>query len=205
MNEEAQNEKRDEVLFAFHRACERPSAADIIEWVTRHPEFADDIRAHAAIRRECGDESIEEQADDEDAVLFARGRSHALSALHEAKARTADEAPTNASTFDQLMAERSVDIPKLAKELDIARGVLAALFGGRMDRPVGKKLVTALMTALRISLHQFDQALEKALGSPKLGHAKGSQSATIYRQAYEEVIRESTMSDERKAYWLGEE
>jgi len=40
-------EGRDEVLFAFHEACECPSPEVILEWTTRYPEFADDIREHA--------------------------------------------------------------------------------------------------------------------------------------------------------------
>ena len=36
---------KDEVLFAFHEACEQPSAEDIIAWTRRYPQYADDIRA----------------------------------------------------------------------------------------------------------------------------------------------------------------
>jgi hypothetical protein len=49
MTDLAKTTERDEVLFAFHEAFERPTAADIIEWTKRYPQFADDIRAHAAI------------------------------------------------------------------------------------------------------------------------------------------------------------
>jgi hypothetical protein len=41
--------ERDEVLFTFHEAYERPTAENIIEWTRRYPQFADDIRAHAAV------------------------------------------------------------------------------------------------------------------------------------------------------------
>lgn len=40
---------RDEVLYAFHRAYDRPTAEQIVEWVTKYPQFAEDIRTHAAI------------------------------------------------------------------------------------------------------------------------------------------------------------
>ena len=43
---------RDEVLFAFHQTCTDPTAEQIIEWVERFPQFADDIRAHAAILKD---------------------------------------------------------------------------------------------------------------------------------------------------------
>ena len=42
--------ERDKVLWEFYQTCERPTATQILEWTTRYPRFADDIRAHAAIR-----------------------------------------------------------------------------------------------------------------------------------------------------------
>ena len=39
------NKDRDEVLFAFHQACNDPTAQEIIKWVKRYPQFANDIRA----------------------------------------------------------------------------------------------------------------------------------------------------------------
>ena len=51
-SQEDRDNARDEVLYAFHRAYERPSAAEIIEWVTRYPQFAEDIRGHAALARD---------------------------------------------------------------------------------------------------------------------------------------------------------
>lgn len=48
-------DNRDEVLFAFDQACSRPTATQIIEWCERFPQFADDIRAFAAISRELAD------------------------------------------------------------------------------------------------------------------------------------------------------
>ena len=40
------------MLFAFHQACKQPSAEDILEWTSRYPQFADDIRADAAVARD---------------------------------------------------------------------------------------------------------------------------------------------------------
>jgi hypothetical protein len=47
MSHHNRKEERDEVLFAFHQACERPTAEQIIAWTDRYPQFADDIRSHA--------------------------------------------------------------------------------------------------------------------------------------------------------------
>ncbi len=43
---------RDDVLYAFHEECERPTAADIVIWAAKYPQFAEDIRTHAAIARD---------------------------------------------------------------------------------------------------------------------------------------------------------
>lgn len=47
-----QTHSLDDVLFAFHQACLRPTAEEIIDWTTRYPQFADDIRAHAGVARD---------------------------------------------------------------------------------------------------------------------------------------------------------
>lgn len=44
--------ERDDILIAFAEACPKPSAAQIIEWCERYPSLAEDIRDHAAIRRD---------------------------------------------------------------------------------------------------------------------------------------------------------
>ena len=77
MNQRNTAPDRDEVLFAFHQACERPTAMQITEWTKRYPEFADDIRAHAAVRLDCiaGSDDVDLEPDE---TMLARGRSRAL-------------------------------------------------------------------------------------------------------------------------------
>ena len=50
MIERNKNPGTGRVLFAFHRKCERPTALQMIAWTERYPQFADDIREHAAVR-----------------------------------------------------------------------------------------------------------------------------------------------------------
>ena len=57
MNEQNRIPERDEVLFAFHQTCDNPTADKSTEWTRRYPQFADDIRAHAAMRAEWASES----------------------------------------------------------------------------------------------------------------------------------------------------
>lgn len=205
MAEQDDDTARDEVLFAFHRECAHPSAEDVIAWTERYPKFADDIREHAAIRRDWNAGSAEEASAADD-VLLARGRSDALNILHKAQSAAQQSvAATPPVSFDALMAAKSLDIPQLASKIGIARGVLAALVGGRMAAPVGARLVAALQDTLAIGPAQFDAALGASLNAPRLGHAKASGSAPVQRQAYEAIIRDSSMTDEQKSHWLGED
>ncbi len=52
MSNHIRNEERDKVLLAFHQASDRPTAEFILGWIGRYPEFAEDIRAHAAVSLE---------------------------------------------------------------------------------------------------------------------------------------------------------
>ena len=72
--------KRDEVLFAFHRACHRPTTEQIAEWTKNYPEFAEDIRIHAAIRLDW-EARPEEASEEPDDLLLRRGHSRALNAI----------------------------------------------------------------------------------------------------------------------------
>lgn len=197
------NEKRDEVLFAFQQACEQPTAQDIIEWVRRYPQFADDIRAHAAIAKDWAARGrlpvVQPDAD-----MLARGHSRVLNALYNAEMAVKAVADPSKS-FQQMMAHRGIDVPQLARQLDIARSVLADLVNGGMLAPVGKKLATALARQFEISIEALDQAVEFALASPRLGHAKADGAPTIIARPYDEVVRTSNMAPERKAYWLSED
>ena len=77
--------KRDEVLFAFHRACPRPTTEQVAEWTKNYPEFAEDIRIHAAIRLDW-EARPEEASEEPDDLLLRRGHSRALNAIYNAKA-----------------------------------------------------------------------------------------------------------------------
>src|SRR4051812_27593833 len=83
MTKANRNQERDAVLFSFHEAFERPTAAQIIEWTERYPEFADDIRAHAAIAREWADAKGVMPAEADESLLAA-GYSRALDLMHKA-------------------------------------------------------------------------------------------------------------------------
>lgn len=195
---------RDEVLLAFHEACDVPSADDIVAWVGRYPQFADDIREHAAIRRDwAGERQLPERKPDD--VDLARARSRALNALHAARAAAQEPVPQAPVSFDAMMRARAVNVRAVARQLDIGVDVLGDMISGVMLAPVGPRLVDAWTAFFAISRDAFDVALEAVQGAPRLGYAKASGEPTVVRRTYEDIVRSSPlMSDERIRFWLGE-
>lgn len=205
MTDQTKATRRDEVLFAFHRECVTPTADQIIDWTQRYPEFADDIRAHAGIMRDwAANEKAEEEAVDE--LMMNRARSRALNAIYNAQAtEQADAQAAPETTFDQLLSSAGLDTRHLSNAIDIGRDVLSDLFRGRMSPPIGPRLVKALLDQLQATRAQFDRALAYSCAHPSMGHAKASQQPTVVQCSYEESVRRSSMSPERKSYWLGED
>ena len=84
MTERCRTEERDEVLFAFHVACEDPTPEFVEEWVRKYPAYETDFRAHAGIlaRRLL---EAQEPALEPDETMLARGRSRALNAIYNSE------------------------------------------------------------------------------------------------------------------------
>ncbi|MBP2157483.1 MULTISPECIES: hypothetical protein [Asticcacaulis] len=205
MTDQSNVSKRDEVLFAFHRDCDTPTIDQIIEWTQRYPEFADDIRAHAAIMHDwaANDEAEEETVDE---LLMTRARSRALNAIYSAQAaEKTDGQSVGETTFDQLLSAVGLDTRQLARAIDIGRDVLSDLFRGRTRGPIGPRLVTALLDKLQATQDQFEKALAYALNHPSMGHASSSRQPTVIQSTFEESVRRSNMPPERKSYWLEED
>ncbi|HEX3880487.1 MAG TPA: hypothetical protein VHW24_26075 [Bryobacteraceae bacterium] len=196
---------RDEVLFAFQQECERPTAEQIIKWTSRFPQYADDIRAHAAVALDWAAREglpVEELTES----LAARGYSQALNLIHSAETSTASNRSASAcQTFQAMLNNAETDVPRLARQLDIGRTVLADLFNGWMLAPVRRRVVDAIVSALKITVESFNLALLYALDNPRLGHAKSDKTPTITPRSCDEIIRDSNMPSERKRYWLEED
>lgn len=195
---------RDAVLLAFHEAYARPTADQIVEWVTRYPEYADDIRAHAAVAHDwaaCSGLPVVEP----DETMLARGYSNALNALYNAEVEASEAAQSASSEgFYEILARNGKEAFQLAAEIDIARGVLAALFNGWMLPPIRERIVRAISSALAITRAEFDGALSFALQHPRFGYAKSNQTPSIQPRPCDDIIREISMPPERRRYWLEE-
>lgn len=196
---------RDSVLYAFHEECPRPKAEQIMDWVRRYPEFADDIRSHASVALELATQiNKEEQQLDES--LLMRGRSEALNALYDADhpVEPLREAGPCGLNFQKILQNAGTDVPHLARELDVGRSVLADLVNGWVLPPICKRLMEALMNRLAISRDQFESAHKMALSNPYLGHAKADRAPEVIPRPCSQVILESSMPSDRKSYWLEE-
>lgn len=206
MNKQPRETDRDRVLYEFHVVCPSPTAAQIIEWTERYPEFAEDIRIHAAISRDWDAvDSVREPIDHTISdTMMARAQSRVLNALFLNDAQTKPMEAEVAIGFHEMMRTRGKQIHEIAKELGVGRDVLADLFNGWMTAPVGHRLVEAVCGFFGISATAFQRAFQIAFDNPRLDHAKSSGRPTIPQRSYEEIIESSNMPPERKKYWLGE-
>lgn len=205
MTDQTKTARRDEVLFAFHQECDCPTMDQIIAWTQRYPDFADDIRAHAAIIRDWAAEGGPEE-EEVDELMMNRAQSRALNAIYDAQVAARSETQSGEEvTFDQLLSAAGQSTPQLSRTLDIGREILSDLFRGKMRPPIGQRLVRALLDKLQTTQTRFDRAVAHALKKPSLGHAKATQQPTVIQRSYEEIIRGSNMSPERKSYWLEEQ
>jgi hypothetical protein len=205
MIEQNRNPERDDVLFAFHQTCDNPTAEQVNEWTRRYPEYADDIRVHAALRAQWASDSDEHDAQPDESML-ARGRSHALNLLHSARQESIAAQNLSEKTWAQALSAAGFDIPRLARCINIDRMVLAELNAGRMRLPLGRRLANALTDVLGMSVAWLERAVSDLLAGPRrLGHAKADEQPTINTRSYAEIIRASTMSEDEKRYWLAED
>lgn len=195
---------RDDILFAFDQACPAPTAEQIIEWCKRYPQFASDIRNHAAISRDWAARE-DRETPPVDETLLARGFSRVLNLLFEADNAPSTVTAPKIQSFKEAADKCGLDVPKLATQMDIDRSVLAALFNGRMLAPAGKRLVAAVTQALQLPVALFEELHRTALANPRLGFAKSSGAPSLEPQTYEVIVQASAMTPERKRYWIEED
>ncbi|MGB9409075.1 MAG: hypothetical protein WCA89_16180 [Terracidiphilus sp.] len=205
MTNEIKTADRDEVLFAFHQECERPSAEQIVAWVNRFPQFAEDIRAHAAVAWDWATQTVVSKVEVDESKL-ARAYSQALNIIYSVETSTSPaQTATCARTFQQMLAAVGKETYKLAREMDVGRGVLADLFNGWMLPPIRNRLIDGLVSLLGTTRKEFNSALDIALNSPRLEHAKSNRTPVVKARSCDDIIRDSNMSPARKRYWLEED
>lgn len=192
-------EDRDEILFAFHQACEHPTADQIVEWIKRYPQFADEIRVHALAALESeGDEDVTREADES---MLSRAYSNALNIIY--KSETEAGAAATQQTFQEIAAARGITVPALSRAIGLPRGIVADLVSGRMTGPIRRVFVDSICRVLQISNDAFSMALSRALARPTLGPAKANGPPSAVTRTYEDIIRSSPdLREEEKQSWI---
>ena len=202
---------RDEVLFAFHEAFERPTACQIIEWTERYPEFAEDIRAHAAVSWDWAAQN-DIPLEEPDEATLANAYSRALSALYDAELQAIEPQKAQVSNdttagFYEILEANGKDFPTLVREIggtiSIRRSVIGDLFNGGMLPPIAPRIAERVRECLSISFTAFQSALNFALAHPRVGYANATTTPSVQQRSCEEIIRSSGMTDEQIDYWLG--
>jgi hypothetical protein len=200
MTKQSKTPERGEVLFAFHEAYSRPTAEQIIEWIDRYPQFAEDIRAHAAVAREW--DALVDSAIEVDTSRITAAYSRALNIIYKSQL-AADAA---GGSFQDIMAARNTSVPQVARTINIKRSIFADLVSGRMSGPIKNVFVDAVDAALGITRDAFHVAHAHALARPTLGYAKADQAPSIVVRTYEEIIRTcDDLTDDEKRKWLEED
>lgn len=194
--------RRDEVLFAFHEAYEHPTPEEVMRWTKQHPEFADDIVAHAEHLLSL-DAPKDLRDDQPDEAAIERNWSWTLNAMFEAETAGSSTSVSSGETFAQLLEKSGLTIPALARLIDIDRLVLGELNAGRLRPPINARLLDALSMAVHRARSDLDQVIARTIATPMLGNAKASNKPEVYAQSYESVIQSSDMIEEKKNYWLG--
>ncbi|MEW6449199.1 MAG: helix-turn-helix transcriptional regulator [Pseudomonadota bacterium] len=198
MTKQNRDQERDAVLYAFHEAFARPTAAQIIEWAKRYPEFADDIRAHAAIAREWDDNAHATAAEPSESLLAA-AYSRTLNLMYKASAANKDAQ----RTFQEIIAARNMTLPQVARAVGIDRAVVADLVSGRMSGPIRPVFSRAVAHVLAITNDVFDALHRRALLQPTLGLAKAAHAPSIVVRPYDDIIRTcDELTPHEKKKWL---
>jgi hypothetical protein len=199
---------RDEVLFSFHQAYARPTAAEVAEWTTKYPDFSEDIIAHAAVSYDWA-ANEGRPADEPSKEAFDAAFSRALSAMYVAEEEARDAAADATETLLDLARACGKDVPAIQRQIGgtrpIDRGVLADLFNGAMLEPLSNRLSTAVRSALEVTLARFDAAHRRTLLQPRMGLAKARAAPTIRQRTCEDIIRSSGMAPDLIGYWLDED
>lgn len=202
---EDNQQERDEVLIAFHEECDIPTRADVERWAVLHPQFAHDIREHAAVRLAMLADTIEAAAElDDDMIARAGSRVQAAMFAAEAGDRVVDATAAAGPTLNGMLKSAGLTQPELARRLPIKRVVVADLFAGRM-RDLRPRFSTAISRELGVSVAAFNVAHAHAARIPALGgRAKSVGQPVANQRSFEEIIRSSGMSEEEIAYWLAD-
>lgn len=120
----------EDVLFAFRHEHERPSPDAVLEWTTRYPRFANEIREAAALWAEMEMQAKLNRPSPDDEKLVMEARSAALNALHSAsKARSGAAEPR---TLSEAIRQNGTTAAELGRQLSLPATVISQVVRGKI-------------------------------------------------------------------------
>ncbi len=200
-NEGEEGPPRDTVLADFMSACPTPTASDVRRWMKEHPDRAVAIGELAAtmielsIYRAPGPLATPTEAEVE--------RAHAMTA-DTMRGLGVDLGETVPSLKD-LFARAGSSVPQIEAETGVPREVVGAMEAGWMSPPVAPRILAALAAALRVKSATVAAAVAAAAAAPRGTPAKATGRPTVTQRTCRQIVEDSSLSEERKAHWLGED
>jgi hypothetical protein len=120
----------EDVLFAFRCKNERPSIDAVLDWTSRYPRFANEIREAAVLWAEMETQEDLNRPSPDDERLVAEARSAALSALHRASVPRPHAA--EARSLAEAVRHAGVTAAELARQMSLPASVVSQVVRGKI-------------------------------------------------------------------------
>ena len=184
----------DEVLFAFHRAVHVPRPEDVTRWTKDYPQFADEIRAHAA-------EIVDMEA------LADEGADALGTSVTSPSGVRASVPLVGGTTLRDVVRARGWTLAEFADELGISPAIVSDVNSGRIRaETVGAKFLRRAGELLGQTAAEFAAVVVGPKQIPAAARLKSRSGRVEGRpMTWAEAVNASDMDDARKAFWLSDE
>ncbi len=172
-----------------------PSADEIEVFQREHPDLAEAVMdlAMAMLRASFGagrpEDHIASEAD-VDLVLAAMGDPHS---------------EEDSIDLLDLITRADTTAAQVAADVGLPVKTMAAIVEGNALPPMPGNMGQTLATRLGVDVAALDAALRVSSMGPRAGLLKATAAPRIRQRSFNEIIADSGMSDDRKAFWLRED
>ncbi|SDO22862.1 hypothetical protein SAMN05216360_11723 [Methylobacterium phyllostachyos] len=190
-------ERLEDVLIRFHEAVDAVTPGVIDAWISDYPQYADAIRAEALeilkLPYHGGATAAEYQPRDYTAKVQAAVR-HATERVEK----------TEVPDLRAALERQELDVRTFAARLGIARSIVSDIGTGQIvPSTIPGWFKRAGAECLGCAIEWFEAILENSRPRALTAAFKASEPPTTGRaRTWDEAIRASGMSEDRKAFWL---
>lgn len=191
------SEQLNDVLVRFHEAVDAITPEVIDAWTSAYPQYADAIRSEAL---EILNLAYHGGATETD----SQSRDYAAK-VQAAVGRAAErEDKTEVPDLRAALERQHLDVRTFAGKLGIARSIVSDIGTGQIvPSTIPAWFRRAGADCLGCAIEWFEAILENSRPRPMTAAFKASDLPTTGRaRTWEEAIRASSMSEDRKTFWL---